>query len=358
MTQGLDGRAGARGPTAPETTALVAVVLLAGLALRELRWALLPFVLAGLLAYLCAPFVDWLALKWRRPRRQCAVAVFLVLLAIAVAIGALGAPPLIREFERLSTDLQPTLRNLAQGTLGDRTVAIFGRPMNAEQFANAVATGLRDWIGQPDKLATAAGIGFAGFFGAILTFVLLFYLLFGGPEIMKGILWLAPVAARPTVERIWSRLAPLLWRYIFGVLIVVAYATIAAYVGLGVVLGLRHALFLALLTGVLEMVPVVGPGASAVIAGLVAVRNATGIGPILGYAAYVIALRLSIDQLLGPLVLGAAARLSPVVIIFCFLAGAVLFGVAGVILAVPAAIAIKTTLAVLRDDAPAPQSAR
>ena len=42
---------------------------------------------------------------------------------------------------------------------------------------------------------------------------------------------------------------------------VVAYATVAAYIGLGVILGIRQAVFLALLTGVLEIVPVVGPTA-------------------------------------------------------------------------------------------------
>src|SRR5262249_18781457 len=49
-----------------------------------------------------------------------------------------------------------------------------------------------------------------------------------------------------------------------------------------------------------------GPGAAAVIAG-VAVRHATGIGPIIAYAIYAAALRLLIDQLLGPFALGTAA---------------------------------------------------
>jgi len=49
-------------------------------------------------------------------------------------------------------------------------------------------------------------------------------------------------------------------------------------------------------------------------------------------------LRLSIDQLLGPVVLGRAARLHPTMIIFCFLSGGLLFGIAGMILAVPVAL--------------------
>ncbi len=63
-----------------------------------------------------------------------------------------------------------------------------------------------------------------------------------------------------------------------------------------------------------------------------------------GLAAFAIALRLSIDQIVGPLVLGRAAQLHPVVIIFAFLTGAALFGIIGLLLAVPFAAAIKIVL--------------
>src|SRR5581483_4424730 len=139
-----------------------------------------------------------------------------------------------------------------------------------------------------------------------------------------------------------------------GVFVVVVYATTAAYIGLGLVLGLHHAVVLAMLSGILEMIPLVGPGAAAVIAGLIAVRYATGIESIIAYTIYAAALRLSIDQLLGPIALGTAARLHPALIIFCFLAGGLLYGVTGVILAAPVALITKVTLATLYDDPEAP----
>ena len=68
------------------------------------------------------------------------------------------------------------------------------------------------------------------------------------------------------------------------------------------------------------------------------------------YFVYVTALRFSIDQVVGPLVLGKAGRVSPVLIIFCFLVGGALFGIVGVILAVPVALAIRIALATLYGD--------
>ena len=95
-------------------------------------------------------------------------------------------------------------------------------------------------------------------FGLILTLVLLFYFLLSGPSMARGLLKLMPPRQRPLIMHIWTVLDPVLKRYFIGVLVVVAYAAAAAYVGLGLVLGIPHAVLLALLTGVLEMIHVIG----------------------------------------------------------------------------------------------------
>jgi predicted PurR-regulated permease PerM len=99
-----------------------------------------------------------------------------------------------------------------------------------------------------------------------------------------------------------------------------------------------------LATGLLEIVPLLGPAASAVLVGLFAIEQASSAWSIVAYALYATALRISIDQFFGPIVLGKAAYVRPVLVIFCFLAGGYLFGVIGVLLAVPAALALKVVL--------------
>jgi predicted PurR-regulated permease PerM len=99
------------------------------------------------------------------------------------------------------------------------------------------------------------------------------------------------------------------------------------------------------------MIPVIGPLMAAVIAGVVALQAATSIWNIIAYVIYAAALRLSIDQLFGPVVLGQVARMHPVLVIFCFLSGGVLLlGVAGVLIAVPVALTIRIVLATLYDE--------
>jgi predicted PurR-regulated permease PerM len=268
----------------------------------------------------------------------------------AILIGYLGIPPLAREMTCVFNDFETIVRELAQGVVGSGKISLFGQPMDAAQLAAAASNGLRNWFTQTGVLAIFGAAIFGTVFGLILTLVLLFYFLLSGPSMARGVLKLVPPRQRPLIMHIWTELDPVLKRYFIGVLIVVAYASAAAYVGLGLVLGIPHAVLLALLTGVLEMIPVIGPGAAAVIAGLVAIHYAAGIGAIIAYALYATALRISIGQLFGPLALGAAARLHPVIVIFCFLSGAFLFGVVGVIMAVPVALIVKITLALLYDE--------
>lgn len=332
------------------TPTTMVVLVVAALVLYELKWILPPFVFAGLIAYLCTPAIDWLTRRSGLPRALFAVAVFAVLLLAAALIGYLGVPPLAHELTHVFTDFQSMVSALAQRILGHEKISLLGQPMDAAEVAQAISNAVRQWAGQTGAIAVVGGIAFGTMFAVILMLVLLFYFLLNGPSVARGMLRLVPPRQRLLVAHIWSILDPVLKRYFIGVLIVVAYAATAAYIGLGVVLGIPHAVFLALLTGILEMIPVVGPGASAVIAGLVAVHHATGIGPIIGYAIYATALRISIDELFGPLALGAAARLHPALVIFCFLAGGVLFGIVGVIMAVPVALAVKVMLKYLYDE--------
>ncbi|MBV1697531.1 MAG: AI-2E family transporter [Hyphomicrobiales bacterium] len=334
-----------------ETRAVMLSAVVLAVFLYWIKLILLPFVLAAIVAYICTPLLDWAAARTRWPRILFAIGLFFVLSIIIVAVGAFAVQRIVGEARAIAADLQPMLEHVAREAIGDQPIQIFGRAVSAHAIAESAMERIREWFGQPDQFATLAGYGFLSLMGAFLTLVLLFYFLVSGERVAAGIFWIVPPHRRQLVARIWRRLDPVLLRYFVGVLGVVVYATIAAYIGLGVILGIRHALLLALLTGVLETVPVIGPTAAAVIAGLVSLRTATGIDSILAYALYATLLRLSIDQLVGPVVLGQAAHVHPVLIIFCFLAGGIVLGIPGVILAVPVALVIKSTLATLYGDA-------
>jgi predicted PurR-regulated permease PerM len=331
------------------TTIIVLIVV--GVVLYLIRPVVLPFVLAAAIAYLSDPAVQWLTAQTGCRRWIAAVVTFVVLVGLFAGLGWLTLPTLAHELVTVVTHLQGILQKAISEIIGGGSVDLLGRSVTAQELAANAVDSLRSWLGRNGRLLAFATIGSAAFFGACLLFVLLLYFLVGGPQIGERLLWLVPPQQRPFVEQTWSRVDPVLKRYFIGVAAVVCYTSAAAYVGLALFLNLPGALLLALTTGVLEPVPMIGPAVSAVLAGLVALQTATGIGAIIGYAIYATVLRLSIDQLIGPLVLGRAAYLHPVLVMFCYLAGGYLFGVVGLVLAVPVALTTRIVLKELYEGA-------
>ncbi|HZZ60861.1 MAG TPA: AI-2E family transporter [Roseiarcus sp.] len=308
---------------------------------------LLPFVFSAVTAFVLTPLVDWLAKSLRTPRIAVALAVFLGVLGL-IGLGAYFAiPALVHDGYRAISNLQEVIQRLLENLLGKAPVQILGQPESASDIAAGAVAKLRSLLQQGGTVAALAAWAFGGVFGVFLTLTLFAYFLASGAQVVRGLVRLFPPDWRPVTARILESLRPILFRYFIGIAAVIVYAGCAAYVGLGLFLRLRHAAFLAALTGLLEVLPVVGPALSAVIAGLVAVQEAKSVWSIVTYVIYASALRLSIDQLIGPVVLGNAARVHPTLVIFCFLAGGALFGIVGVILAVPLALTVKVSLAAI-----------
>jgi predicted PurR-regulated permease PerM len=341
---GGDGGGGGGGASFPAALAIIAGIIVF---LYFVRSILLPFVIGGIVAFVCEPLIDGTARRTRLPRWVPALAVLLVLLGLAVLVGLLGVPPLMSEIAKIAGDLQGAVAGFMRALIGNRTLSLMGTTLDASSLTTYLLGAVRTWVVSDSRIAELATYVVAAAIGLILIWVLLGYSQLHGPRIGRGLMWLVPPPRRPFARRVWAELDPLLRRYFIGVALVVVYASTAAYIGLGIALGLRHAAFLAIITGVLEIIPLIGPAAAAIIVGLVAVQNAATTGAILAFIAYAVALRISIDQFFGPIVLGSAARVRPIVVMFCFLAGGLLFGIVGVILAVPIALTLKVMLAVL-----------
>ena len=192
------------------------------------------------------------------------------------------------------------------------------------------------------QVALAVKIGMGTVAGFILTLVLIPYFLVSGRRLAAGALWLIPPERRGSVEQMLPELVPMLRRYVAGLICVVTYTAVIAYIGLGLIFHVQAAALLSVVVGILELIPVVGPITSMTLIGLTASQQSLWSAVFL--MAYALALRLSIDNLVGPFALGRAVTIHPVVVIFGFVIGAMLFGIIGLVLAVPTAACIKLVL--------------
>ena len=262
-----------------------------------------------------------------------------IILAIAAGIAVVAASD-AAAFARQGEQVATELLSRVMGTGG---ITLLGQAHTPQQIVAAAEAALRDALGFR-AVARLAAIGVAALVGLFLLLFLTLYIMISGPTLTAGVIWLIPPERRRAVERLLPRIVPVLRRYLVGVCAVVTYTAVVGWLGFGLVFRLPHAALLALIVGLLEVVPVIGPVVAATLAGVAAFAQGGGVPWFVGAIAFITALRLSIDNLVGPLVLGQAARVHPVVVIFAFACGAMLFGAIGLLLAVPTAVVIKTAL--------------
>jgi predicted PurR-regulated permease PerM len=316
--------------------AVLAVVLYA------VRYALLPFVFAVAIAFVTDPLIRNVQTRLGTARWPVAALLYIVIALLLSAVGYLVVSTAADDLVRIAAAAPETIRKLITQAFGPAGVSLFGQRYTPDQLADELFQAVQKLVGV-DAAARVAGLGLSGVFGAFLTLVLTPYFMISGPRLADGAIWLIPPERRQSVQVLLPRIVPVLRRYLIGVFLVVVYTSLVAWIGFGLVFRLPHAILLSITVGVLELIPVVGPLASATIVGVVAIQGGELWGAVF-LMAFAIGLRVSIDNLVGPVVLGQAARIHPVVVIIAFVVGVMLFGVVGVLLAVPVVVCIRIAL--------------
>jgi len=178
-------------------------------------------------------------------------------------------------------------------------------------------------------------------FTAIVILVLAFYWTLDGPRTIKSFLMLVPQDRRENIGELISAMETKVGSYLAGqgvLCLVIGLLSLVAYL----LIGLPNALVLALVAGVLEAVPMVGPLLGAVPAALVALS----LGP--DKLVWVIIATVIIQQLenslLVPRVMSKAVGVNPFVSLLAFFAFSSLLGIGGALMAIPMAAILQLLL--------------
>ncbi|MBI4495192.1 MAG: AI-2E family transporter [Chloroflexi bacterium] len=330
-------------PTAPADThtraRLGLLLLLVGL-LYLARAILLPFVAAAVLAYVFDAVVSRVQRRLRLPRAAAIGLCYLLTLGpLAAAIVALE-PGLVADTRALLDNAPRIVADLMVGLFGSPSVEIFDQTITADDVAGSLADAVLEWLGSPAEALVAARLAVELLAGSLLTLVLLFYFLLNGERFGAYLLWLVPEPHRARVVETAGDVHEVLGRYLRGLLVLVLLMATVTWTGLTLIFGLPFALPLALATGLLEIIPIVGPVAAATVAAMVGLSHG-GAGMAAGVLLFYTVARQLEDHLVMPIVVGRVVQLHPVVVIFAVLAGGVLAGIPGMLLAVPTAATLK-----------------
>jgi predicted PurR-regulated permease PerM len=309
--------------------ALTAIVLWAAFLVRD---ALLVVYISLLIAIGLSPLVE--ALEQRRARRQrlprwaAILIIYLALVGAVVGVGILVVPPLVDQARALWAELPALLHKGQQWLLARGWIS---RELTMQEAVQQTPVGGSDAVG---TLVGAVWGLVGGIFGIITILILTFYLLVDFDKIVRFFIRLFPRPNRLRVRDATHRVTTKVSAWLGGQLLLGAIIGSSAAIGLGV-MGVPYFYVLALLAGLGEMIPIVGPFLSAVPAVLVALT----VSPTLALAVlifFVVQQQLE-NHLLVPRVMARQVGISPVVVITALLIGGSLLGIVGAILAVPTA---------------------
>ena len=309
---------------------VVAAVGIIALTLARLRVVVLPVVFALFAAAVLAPPTVWLR-RSGVPRSLAAVAVIVTAVVVVAGIVTLVAP-------RVAGDLGDVASGVEEGIATVSDWLLEG-PLKLsrdelEQYRDEALTELGDRAG-----AIAGGVLGGAYLlveivaGLVLALFLLFFFLRDGDRMWPWIVRLFPPDARAQVDEVGVITWQTLGRYLRGVSLVALMDAILIGLALWII-GVPLVLPLALLTFVGGFFPVIGAFAAGSAAALIALVANGPLDALLVVVATFVVQQVE-GNLLQPIIVGRAVRIHPVAVILAVASGAVIWGIAGAVIAVP-----------------------
>ena len=308
---------------------------------------LMPFIAGMILAYLADPLANQFQ-RWGMNRPLAVSSVFLVLLLILVVSLLILIPLIVQQLKQLGEAI-PSIFNWVENILAPQVQEWTGYDVTAE-LTNVRETLAENWQDAGGYLAQALGqIGRSGMaFVSWITYVALipvvtFYLLLDWNRLLDNIANLIPRQWADDTFRLARRCDEVLSSFLRGQLLVMLCLGIIYSVGL-TLMGLNFGLLIGFVSGLVSIVPFLGFIVGLVIALVVALFQYATWWAVVGVILVFSVGQMAESVILQPKLLGDKIGLHPVAVIFAVLAGGNLFGLTGVLLALPVAAVILVLL--------------
>ena len=335
----------------PRVTLVIGAAMVVAVLLYLGRSALTPFIVGALIVYLLDPAVTWVARirlgTWTVPRGLAVLVVYLITAVVIIQGLALLLGPLVSQLLRFVSDL-PALLATLDATLARlaETYRALDLPQPVRNFIDGALADLAEGAGGIDfgallPVARSLASTAASFFGYLIIPVWAFYVLKDRVRLQEQFLAGLPTSWRDEVWSVLTIVERVFGRWIRGQLLLGVIVGAAIFVGL-LLLGwlidprfLQFAVLLAVIAGILELLPIIGPIISMIPTLLVALTTRDpGLSVIAVLVLYIGVQQLE-NNVLVPKIQGDAVELHPSIVIFVLIIGGAIGGLLGAILAIP-----------------------
>jgi len=289
------------------------------------------------------PVVTWLYQRGL-PRVAGVILVYLILLALLISFVLLLFPLLVEQGTTIAAAVPGYYQSLREWMLNYPNPTI----VRLSEFLPLTLPSLQPIAQTAQQMLASAGqaLGYVSlaakvFFIAIVILLLAYHWTIDGPRIIQSLLPLVSKDQREVIRELISAMETKVSSYLAGqaiLCLVIGIMALVAYL----LIGLPNALVLALVAGVLEAVPMIGPLLGAIPAAVIALSIAPS--KLIWVIVATVVIQQIENSLLVPRVIRKAVGINPFVSLLSLFAFSSLFGIAGALMAIPTAAIIQLLL--------------
>ena len=289
------------------------------------------------------PVVTWLYQRGL-PRIAGVILVYLILLALLISFVLLLFPLIVEQGSTIVAAVPDYYQSLREWMANFPNQSI----MRLSEFLPATLPSLQPIQQTAQQMLTSAGqaLGYVSLaakviFIAIVILLLAYHWTLDGPRIIQSLLPLVAKDKRESISELISAMETKISSYLAGqgiLCLVIGIMALVAYL----LIGLPNALVLALVAGVLEAVPMIGPLLGAIPAAVIALSIAPS--KLIWVIVATIVIQQIENSLLVPRVMRKAVGINPFVSLLSLFAFSSLFGIAGALMAIPMAAIVQLLL--------------
>jgi predicted PurR-regulated permease PerM len=321
------------------TRYLVLIIVLMGLVwlLFAVQALIGPLVIAALLAYVLNPAVTLIINRTKLSRNLSATLVYLLFLAVLMALLVIFVPVVISQAKSLATELKGFGAQLEDALASP--VTFLGFDLSFDDLL-AELQEISSPLLKPDRILRVLRATTTNLTWILVALVTTYYLLRDWERLREWLIRLAPEAYQSDVRQLHEEIKGVWQAYLRGQLLLMLLVGVLTGLGSAAV-GLPGAVALGLLAGVLELIPSLGPTATAVVAATVAWFEGSACLPLSNawFTVVVIALygliQLVENVWLHPRIMGRSLRLHPGLVFVAVVGALALAGALVALIIVP-----------------------
>lgn len=311
------------------TYSLLAIGLVVAL-MYFMQSLLVPILFSLILAATLYPLANLLE-KWRFNRAMAALTALVLGLIIFGGLGYI----LVTQTINIGRDASDIVGKI-------ETVLRSGESWLNDQFALSRTDLIEQGKQQLEKISPSVGTTITGFFGSIgsilsmgiLVPLIIFFFLYYRDFFKEFFVRACYTAKREKVEATLSKIYEALKSYLGGLVIVMGIVAILNSVGL-MIIGVEYAWFFGILAAILMLLPYIGIAIGSVLPALFAIATKDSFWYAIAVVGWFQVVQMLEGNLITPNIVGGKISLNPLVSILSIFVFSMLFGFAGLILALP-----------------------